>query len=1446
MKLNRKIRWSKATAILAVSMALVVGLGAAVAFAVLAPPTNVVANDTTVGNQVSVAWSPTAGATSYVVQYKLASAGDAAYTTATVTASTVATVTDATGLLNGSAYVFRVKGVGLADESPYATSNQVIPSDKTAPIASLQVIPAAPNAAGWYSVIPTYTITANDPSGISSYQVTLDNSATVNTIANGGPVGGGMTGAAVEGTQTIKYRAIDGAGNTGAWVSQVFNVDLTNPTVPKTSLPVNADGLAGWFTTIPTITLDPADAGSGVGVTSYHWNALASVDSTSDPVVFKAIQGSNLLTWSTMDLAGRTSTVATEVIKVDSVKPSTVTTPTLVVGANGKISIAWAPATDTLPGSDISTYTVEWSTETSFGVLTGTQDVTAGVTAWEFTGTNATTYYVRVKAFDAAGNASAAFSPMASATADTAGPTVTIIGADASYTATSSIPATITAIDGGSGLFNIKYRWYPASGVATGTFSAPSNATTTPVSAPQGDYILQAVGVDVAGNVTTVTAAFKSDWSKPVSTFTIAPATPNGLNGWYTSIDSTITAADVPAVAGSGVTTITLNGVQHAGASYALPAEEYIQGTKNFVFFASDLAGNVESANATVTIKFDSVVPTITAAGVNGYVSDTATAAVPAFKFAAGDLTSGVDHIEYVFVAHGSTPGTTTVWTSVAGSEATATAPEGHFDLYYRSVDVAGLKSANAFVSTWSDTTIPTTTYTTNPAAADGANGSWKTAPLVTFVVSDTTTEGATTYSRWDATGTVAAGATTQTPSAKGTHTLEYYTIDAVGNREATKTATFVVNQSQPIIDSLSLSGATNLAGWYSVVTTASVTATTNGGLPIGNIFFKYDAASTWTTYTPVLAANEGSHTLSFYATDASGTVGPTRSISYKLDLTDPVINQFTPQVVYSANPTLTVSVTEAGSGLASGTFLNAWGTIINGTVSGSDLSVKLDTPLVVGDNMILVTAKDVAGRSAVSKYLIVTYVTDYTISSSAGANGVIAPVGSNTVAVGADETFTVTPNDGYHVADVKVDGVSVGAVSSYTFHNVMADHTISATFAINTFTVTATAGTGGSISPAGAQTVNSGANVSFTITPASGFHIADVTVGGVSKGAVSNLTVSNVTANTTVAATFAADVPTSFTITGSAGAHGSLSISGATSVAAGSNLTVAITPEVGYHIASVTVDGVAKALGDYTFTNVSANHTISATFAIDTFAITASAGSHGTITGPASAGWGTSAAFTIAPATGYHVADVKVDGVSVGAVTSYTFTNVKADHTISATFEINTFTITATAGANGTVTGDAHLNYGSDTTFTITPAAGYHVVDVLVDDVSVGAVTAYKFSNVTANHTISATFAVTAVQTSLTITSDRTTSYGGRSIVFSGKVYPASMLTGSRITVWLRAAGGTWGKLGTVYTSSTDKWTYTLKTGTRSHGTYYVRVKWAGNSSFLPSYSPYRKVYIR
>ncbi|HET7225088.1 MAG TPA: hypothetical protein VFK69_05170 [Candidatus Eisenbacteria bacterium] len=164
--------------------------------------------------------------------------------------------------------------------------------------------------------------------------------------------------------------------------------------------------------------------------------------------------------------------------------------------------------------------------------------------------------------------------------------------------------------------------------------------------------------------------------------------------------------------------------------------------------------------------------------------------------------------------------------------------------------------------------------------------------------------------------------------------------------------------------------------------------------------------------------------------------------------------------------------------------------------------------------------------------------LTTYTINASAGANGSISPSGATQVNCGASQGFTITPNACYHVADVLVDGSSVGAVTSYNFANVQAPHTISASFALTTYTINASAGTGGSISPNGATQVNCGADQGFTITPNACQGVKDVVVDGGSVGAVTAFTFHNVTGPHTIAASFA---PDSFTLNVSVVGSGSV-----------------------------------------------------------------------------------------------------------------------------------------------------------------------------------------------------------------------------------------------------------------------------------------------------------------
>ncbi|MFO1303253.1 MAG: hypothetical protein U1F54_05945 [Burkholderiales bacterium] len=78
-----------------------------------------------------------------------------------------------------------------------------------------------------------------------------------------------------------------------------------------------------------------------------------------------------------------------------------------------------------------------------------------------------------------------------------------------------------------------------------------------------------------------------------------------------------------------------------------------------------------------------------------------------------------------------------------------------------------------------------------------------------------------------------------------------------------------------------------------------------------------------------------------------------------------------------------------------------------------------------------------------------------YTITASAGTGGTITPSGAVSVATGTDQAFTITANPTYRISGVLVDNASVGAVGSYTFPAVSANHTIVASFLQNTLSIT-------------------------------------------------------------------------------------------------------------------------------------------------------------------------------------------------------------------------------------------------------------------------------------------------------------------------------------------------------------------------------------------------------
>lgn len=471
---------------------------------------------------------------------------------------------------------------------------------------------------------------------------------------------------------------------------------------------------------------------------------------------------------------------------------------------------------------------------------------------------------------------------------------------------------------------------------------------------------------------------------------------------------------------------------------------------------------------------------------------------------------------------------------------------------------------------------------------------------------------------------------------------------------------------------------------------------------------------------------------LAFLQQPVDGITGAIISPAIKVKITDAAGNP-----IAINGDTITITK-KTGTGTLSGTLKRA--TDLSGIATFDDLSIDASGIKSLE-----------ASHTTYSPITSNTFtLSSYTITASAGSNGSIAPSGIINVNYGANQSFFITPNTGYHIFDLLVDGISNGRISSYTFNNVTANHTISASFAIDTLIVTATSGSNGSISPSGLVKVLYGNNQTFTFIPSSGYHVLNYVVDGVTYPNASSYTFNNVISDHSISVNFASDT---LSIIASAGANGRIIPSGTVRVGYLTNQSFSIVPDTGYHIFDLLVDGSSVGrLSNYTFTSVIVDHLISASFAIDTLTITATAGSNGTISpsGNIKILYGFNQSFTITPNIGYHVLDLLVDGISVGSVESYTFNNVRTNHTISASFTINTYTITATAGPHGTITpsGSISVNHGSSRAFTIAPDLGYHINVVNVDGVpvSIDSTNTYTFSNITANHTIDVSFAPNSI----------------------------------------------------------------------------------------------------
>jgi len=399
-----------------------------------------------------------------------------------------------------------------------------------------------------------------------------------------------------------------------------------------------------------------------------------------------------------------------------------------------------------------------------------------------------------------------------------------------------------------------------------------------------------------------------------------------------------------------------------------------------------------------------------------------------------------------------------------------------------------------------------------------------------------------------------------------------------------------------------------------------------------------------------------------------------------------------------------------------------------------------------------------------------------FAITVVTGSGGTITPAGPSVmVANGADQTFTITPSDGYMTQDVRVDDVPQGPLTTYTFNAVSSDHSIAAVFVpfgtvsigpppgyitldADSVTVPVT------ISRASPTPMLFAFSVQFTVSPPlelpSGrasmslgpfleydggrevsFQTIDRGIDGDGNHVyqADGLTLGSPCGSSATSGTLFTIQLSSAALSGS----GTVTLS---SVKLRDCGNVSITPLLGSS-ATVSVDRSAPAVtlaapnGGETW-RIGATETVSWTgsdpegIADYDLAYSTDGGAtypHVIATVPAPQ---TSYAWTI-PATVATAAKVRV--------TAHDAHGNAASDASDADFTIDYCTITATAGAHGTISpsGTVTVAYDSSQTFAITPDEHYHVATLTVDGSPATPAASYTFSNVTTSHTIDVTFAI-------------------------------------------------------------------------------------------------------
>ena len=378
------------------------------------------------------------------------------------------------------------------------------------------------------------------------------------------------------------------------------------------------------------------------------------------------------------------------------------------------------------------------------------------------------------------------------------------------------------------------------------------------------------------------------------------------------------------------------------------------------------------------------------------------------------------------------------------------------------------------------------------------------------------------------------------------------------------------------------------------------------------------------------------------------------------------------------------------------------------------------------------------------------------TVTVSVGDNGTVSPSGSVVVERGEDLELTITPDDGYRIASVILDGTDVTSEvkdSVFILSNVVSGHSVRVEFEVITYTVTVTAGENGSADPT-TSVVEYGKSLKIVFIPEPGYRTSYLTINGgdrIVPDDRTNYVIDDIIEDKAVEVFFERDDSAYASVSVAIVGHGTVndnSDSFKDEVLKGNSYTITSVPSEGYRLSKVLVDNVEvpTSEGVYVLKDIARDTAVEVVFEILMFTVTVNVGEHGSCDQQTQVvEYGSDLTFTFTPDSRYAVHSVTVDGVPVEIVDgTYVLRDIRADHVVAVTFWKVEFDIEISAGENGSASpsGIQRVQENESLTVVFTPSEGYTYDFVLVDGEE-GTLTngTYVFSNVLADHEISVTF---------------------------------------------------------------------------------------------------------